>query len=165
MIRPRLVPRPGKNLVRYKGVFASNSSFRRLIVPRSPRGRSCRHGCGAEESPEASGTPGPGASAAPEAPAPAQPPSAPLDDLDDTSPFEPEKAPTPRTRYLDWASLLRRVYGSSALVCDRCGGPLKVVAFIEDKKVVRQILDHLGLAATGPPQASARPRPQLEMFG
>ena len=34
----------------------------------------------------------------------------------------------------------------------------------EDKKVVRPILDHLGIPATGPPMAPPRPRAQAELF-
>lgn len=151
-----LVPRPGKHLVRYKGVFASNSSFRRLIVPKSPRGRACRHGGGDDTSPETNRAP----SAATDAALPARQGLS----LDDLAPFEPDKAPLPRTRYLDWASLLRRVYGPAALLCDRCGSPLKVIAFIEDRKIVRRILDHLGIRSTAPPQAPARSRPQPELF-
>ena len=78
--------------------------------------------------------------------------------------FEPQKAPAARPRSLDWAALLRRVYGPAALTCPRCQGQLEIIAFIEDKKVVRTILDHLGIPATGPPMAPPRPRAQAELF-
>jgi hypothetical protein len=40
------------------------------------------------------------------------------------------------------------------LVCP-CGGRRVVVAFITEKKVVTEILEHLGLPTTGPPIAAA----------
>ena len=78
---------------------------------------------------------------------------------------QPEASAEPRARRLDWASLLKRVFGHDVLTCDRCGGRRRVIAFIEEPKVARKILDHLGLASTGPPRAAARPPPQAEMFG
>jgi hypothetical protein len=155
-----LVPRPGRHLVRYLGVFASNSSWRPLIVPDSPRGRAHHHGCCTDHPPETQSAVAPPDSPQIKAPPPVlQPGPA----LDDGASFEPQKAPAPRTRYLDWPSLLRRVYRTD-LTCDRCGAKLQIVAFIEDPKVVRRILDHLGLPSTGPPQAPARARPQLDLL-
>ena len=142
-----LVPRPGKHLVRYKGVFASHSSFRPLIVPTSPRSRPSGH-CA---------QPAPPTPTSPEQPTVSS-------SFEDAGAFVPEPAPAPRPRYLDWASLLRRVYGPDVLQCPRCQEPLKLIAFIEDKKVVRAILDHLGISPTGPPLAPARPRAQADLF-
>jgi len=31
------------------------------------------------------------------------------------------------------------------LICPRCGGEMRIIAFIEDYKVVKKILDYLGI--------------------
>jgi hypothetical protein len=41
------------------------------------------------------------------------------------------------------------VFQADPLVCRRCGGPLKVVAYITESPAIRQILDHLDM---GPPE-------------
>src|SRR5206468_10956068 len=46
--------------------------------------------------------------------------------------------------------LLLRVFREDVLLCP-CGGRRVVVAFITEKKVVTEILEHLGLPTTGPP--------------
>jgi len=129
--------------------YGSHSNFRPLIVPASPRSRASSH-C---------------AQPASEPPTPTSPelPTV-LPSFQDAGTFVPEPAPAPRPRYLDWATLLRRVYGPDVLHCPRCQGPLKIIAFIEDKKVVRAIFDHLGISPTGPPLAPARPRAQADLF-
>jgi hypothetical protein len=62
-------------------------------------------------------------------------------------------------RRLDWASLLRRVWGTDVATCPDCGDPLAVLAFITDPDVTAQILDHLGLASAPPTIAPARAPP------
>ena len=39
-------------------------------------------------------------------------------------------------------SLWRKV---DPLTCPRCGGQMKIISFITDPQVIRQILEHLGL--------------------
>jgi len=56
---------------------------------------------------------------------------------------------------IPWAELLLRVFREDVLVCS-CGGRRVVMAFITEKKVVTEILEHLGLPTTGPPVAAAR---------
>jgi len=80
----------------------------------------------------------------------------------------PANAPTPppettargETSRIPWAELLLRVFREDVLSCS-CGGRRVVLAFITEKKVVKEILEHLGLAATGPPIAPARPSAYL----
>ena len=62
------------------------------------------------------------------------------------------RRPTSRIR---WADLLLRVFREDVLSC-ACGGRRVVLAFITEKKVIRAILEHLGLPTTGPPIAKAR---------
>ena len=55
---------------------------------------------------------------------------------------------------------MQRAFGIDVPACPRCGDRLVLVALIEDSRVVRRILGHLGLAtapggATGPGTAAA----------
>jgi hypothetical protein len=50
---------------------------------------------------------------------------------------------------------LVRYHREDVLACP-CGGRRVVTAFITEKKVIEQILGHLGIPATGPPIAPAR---------
>src|SRR5262249_56909052 len=45
-----------------------------------------------------------------------------------------------------WAELLQRVFAVDVLACPSCGGRMRVIATIEDPRVVRRILTPLGLA-------------------
>ena len=69
----------------------------------------------------------------------------------------------PRPRRLDWASLLARVFKIDVLQCDRCGGRMRVIAFITDPDVTRAILTCLGLPTVAPAANPARDPPQLEL--
>ncbi len=62
-------------------------------------------------------------------------------------------------RRLDWAALLRRVFGEAVTTCPRCGDALRVLAFITDPRVTAHILDHLGLTSKVVPIAPARAPP------
>ena len=42
-----------------------------------------------------------------------------------------------------WANLIRRVFKTDPLICKNCGGRMRVVSFITEPSVIRQILDHL----------------------
>jgi hypothetical protein len=44
-----------------------------------------------------------------------------------------------------WARLIQKIYEVDPLVCSRCGGEMRIIAFIEDYKVVKKILDYLGI--------------------
>ena len=63
------------------------------------------------------------------------------------------KPPRPTTR-IDWATLLRRVWGVDARKCPRCEGPMKFLATIHDRIVIVRILAHLRL-----PTDEMRPAP------
>ncbi len=58
-------------------------------------------------------------------------------------------------RRLDWAALLRRVFGDEVTQCPRCGDALRVLAFITDLRVTAHILEHLGLTSDAVPIAPA----------
>ena len=65
-----------------------------------------------------------------------------------------------------WARLIRQVCEVDPPVCPRCGGTMRVMAVIEQPDVIRQILEHLGLAvlsrAERPPPAVTRRRARAE---
>ncbi len=62
---------------------------------------------------------------------------------------------------MPWAELLKKVFEVDVLACPECGGRLRIIAFIAEPTVATKILDHLGLASTGPPTAPARRPPEL----
>jgi hypothetical protein len=77
-----------------------------------------------------------------------------------------------RRRRLRWAELIRRVYEVDPLLCPQCGGPMKIIAFIERRNqgaAVEKILRHCGLwtdppPSRAPPPARYTPPVQLELL-
>ncbi len=61
-----------------------------------------------------------------------------------------------------WALLLARIHENRPLQCPRCGGPMRILAFILEREVIVKILRHVGedveppevLPARGPPQGA-----------
>jgi hypothetical protein len=53
----------------------------------------------------------------------------------------------PRHVAMSWAQRLKRVFGIEIEACARCSGRLKVIASIEDPKVIARILAHLDRAS------------------
>jgi hypothetical protein len=53
-----------------------------------------------------------------------------------------EKKPVPSK---GWTAMIRKVYEVDPMVCPKCGGQMKVVAFITDYAAVDWIIDHLKL--------------------
>ena len=43
---------------------------------------------------------------------------------------------------LTWAQRLKRVFQIDIETCSQCGGPVKVIASIEDPEVIQKILAH-----------------------
>jgi len=44
-----------------------------------------------------------------------------------------------------WAAMIRKVYEVDPMLCPRCGGRMKVVAFLTEPAIVDRIIDHLRL--------------------
>ncbi len=63
---------------------------------------------------------------------------------------------------MSWAQLLECVFAIDITTCPQCGGPLTILAAIEDPTVIAKILAHLGLPTRAPPQAPARLDPFLQ---
>ena len=131
-----LVPPPRAHLVRYHGVFAPASRWRSQVIPPLPERAASAQPCtSAPRRSEDMATAA--AEAAGDDLATARPPR----------PAGPSRIP--------WAELLLRVFREDVLLCP-CGGRRVVLAFVTEKKIVKEILEHLGLPTTGPPVAPAR---------
>jgi len=62
-------------------------------------------------------------------------------------------------RRRSWASLIQKIYEVDPLTCPQCKGAMKIISFIEQAEVIKQILQHLGLweAQKRPPPKSSSP--------
>jgi hypothetical protein len=58
-----------------------------------------------------------------------------------------------------WAALIRHIYQVDPLVCPRCGGMLKIIAFITELRVIRAILAAVRRSCTSSTARSPRPPP------
>jgi hypothetical protein len=45
----------------------------------------------------------------------------------------------------NWARLIQKVYDVDPLACPKCGGKMRIIAFIEEQNVIKKILLHLNL--------------------
>lgn len=79
------------------------------------------------------------------------------------SPAEAEDPIHRRAARYAWALLLARIYEAFPLACPRCGGEMRIVAFITEGVAVRDILAHLGEATSPPRLMPARGPPLWEM--
>ena len=77
---------------------------------------------------------------------------------DASDPVDPDE----RERASRWARLMKRVFDVDVLVCDHCGGPRRIIAFVTERRVVQRILGHLGLPTEPPAIRPARPPPGAE---
>lgn len=67
-------------------------------------------------------------------------------------------------RYL-WALLIARIYEVFPLICPKCGGTMKIIAFIDEGEAIREILTCLGEPVDPPRIAPARGPPLWEAAG
>jgi hypothetical protein len=61
-----------------------------------------------------------------------------------------------------WALLIARIYEVFPLSCPKCGGTMRIIAFIDEPGAIKQILTHLGEPTTPPIVAPARGPPLWE---
>jgi hypothetical protein len=64
----------------------------------------------------------------------------------------------------NWARLIQKIYEVDPLICPRCQGTMRIIAFIEDDMVIKKILKHLGLWEThnhDPPPRKTSHIPEL----
>jgi hypothetical protein len=150
-----LVPPRRFHMVRYAGIFSAHARGRHALTGRGLRDLP------PETMPPPVATPmNAGAEPPPELPAPAPPP--PTVSAAPTRPRDPDADPDPaplagpddptRARRLEWSTLMKRAHQIDVLVCPRCAGSMRLVALIEDERIAKRILTHLGLQARPPPR-------------
>ena len=70
---------------------------------------------------------------------------------------EEQESPKPKAYSMTWAQRLKRVFAIDIEMCEKCGGPVWIIASIEDPDVIQKILKHLGLDQPGDPQNRSPP--------
>ena len=72
-------------------------------------------------------------------------------------PVEEQDDPKPKSYSMTWAQRLKRVFAIDIEKCEKCGGPVRIIASIEDPDVIQKILKHLGLDQPGDPNSRSPP--------
>jgi ribosomal protein S27E len=78
-----------------------------------------------------------------------------------------DKSPAERHAAMTWAQRLKRVFNIDIETCEKCQGPVRIIACVEDPAVIRQILEHLRQKESIDTQAQLPPGrapPQLALF-
>lgn len=153
-----LIPPPRHPLVRYFGVLSSASKWRQHVVP-MPKAESKRDKPLSSE-PRTDNKIDVAVTLAAVAANDAKQPGG-----------EPGQRSEPTHRgaiqaasnYVDWATLLRRVFDVDSLACARCGGRLRIIATITEQPAICAILDSLGITSTPPLPHARAPDPQLDL--
>jgi hypothetical protein len=84
---------------------------------------------------------------------------------DDTIPALVESHLSSKAWRRNWARLIQKIYQVDPLLCPKCFGTMRVIAFIEEQAFIKKILTHLGLWETrnhDPPQSTEKPIPAFE---
>jgi hypothetical protein len=156
-----LTPRPRINVLLYHGILAPRATWRAAAVAygradaaAAQDDRARIAGPAADAATTSAAIPGKAERGV--AAGPAAAPSAPVAPAPGPAAVTPQPADRPLgaapPRHWRWAELLQRVFAVDVLVCPRCGGRMRVIATIDDPRVVRRILTHLGLMGDeGPP--------------
>ncbi|MBI3201126.1 MAG: transposase [Myxococcales bacterium] len=165
-----LVPPPRHPLIRFHGVLAPHSGWRASVVPEprsSPQPR-CDVQSPARR-PSSASTPARAADKK-DGPAskdeaelkPGPPPVAAPASSSSATPEKPAPVAVRKSWWIDWATLLRRVYDIDALQCS-CGGRLRFVEVVDDRKAAAVMLRALGFPPEPPDVARARdPTPDFD---
>jgi hypothetical protein len=75
-------------------------------------------------------------------------------DVDNKIPCILEPELTDKVFRRNWARLIQKIYEVDPLVCPKCSGAMRVIAFIEEPDVIKKILKHLDLC-----DVKRKPRP------
>jgi len=73
----------------------------------------------------------------------------------DVSEYEPKRIPSKT-----WRECIKKIWEVDPLECPNCGGEMKIISFITEASVIRQILEHLNLWA----EKLSRDPPDIEPF-
>jgi hypothetical protein len=84
-----------------------------------------------------------------------------LELVTDQTPIEKLAEQKKKTR-ISWARLLKRIFGIDVETCNLCGGKVKIISAIEDPKVIKKILDHVGIPSVAPAPKPARGPPEVD---
>jgi hypothetical protein len=155
-----LVPPPRHPLVRFHGVFAPHSAWRKKVVPATAVARS---GCAVAPAGKGSSPddhPGGKSRSAPRREghgtnAAVLQRSESVSTATDAAADSAHREVRSSFARIDWAALLKRIYDVDALACP-CGGRLRFISLILEENVARAILDSLGQPSAPPPIARAR---------
>ncbi len=158
-----LIPPPRHPLVRFHGVFAPHSAWRRHVVALAhgsaaacdeAKTRTCRRESASE--PDSNTDPDSNRDIPVGLPAPAESGgAAALGVRGQAAISRAAESAIAGDARIDWATLLKRVHDVDALACP-CGGRLRVIALITEPEVVAAILTSLHLPTAPPPIARAR---------
>ena len=70
-----------------------------------------------------------------------------------------QPVPPKRPAHYLWAVLIARIYEVLPLLCPKCGGQMRLIAFITDGVQIKKILDHIGEDSDPPHISPARGPP------
>ena len=73
-------------------------------------------------------------------------------DIIDVSEYNPPHVPSK-----PWQECIKKIWEIDVLVCPRCGGSMRIISFITENLIIKQILEYLGLWQQRP---SRSPPPQ-----
>ena len=76
-----------------------------------------------------------------------------------------EETPASQAARYVWAMLIARIYEVFPLICPKCGGTMRIIAFIDEGEAIREILTCLGEPVDPPRIAPARGPPLWEAAG
>jgi hypothetical protein len=74
-------------------------------------------------------------------------------------PAQPVPVPPKRPAHYLWAVLIARIYEVFPLLCPKCGGQMRLIAFVTEGMQIRKILNHIGVDSEPPHIAPARGPP------
>src|SRR4030042_421697 len=63
----------------------------------------------------------------------------------DAVPYIIESDRSPAACRKSWARLIQKIYEVDPLICPKCRGTMQIISSIEDREIIKTILQHLGL--------------------
>jgi len=74
-------------------------------------------------------------------------------ELSHFSDYKPRKIPPPT-----WRECIKKIWEVDPMECPQCKGEMKIISFINERPVIRKILEHLNLWVEQPKQRPPPPR-------